>query len=239
MKLEIVNGIHTVQYSPVTANGRCIVVIPALFDEKRCSHRAVTAFCHALSLQGFFVIHADLTGTGNSQGDMCELNKGDWIADINALITKMADYEVTIISLRAGALFTANADLTNVKKVILCQPVTNGANMIKQMKTRRMVQNSVTGEAPVIDEYELDGEILSSELYQELSGLVMPTVPPVDYKILQFSFNARIMPEFQKLNTQWGGGEDKLKCYVHEPFWNSHSPGEYLDLIKIITDEVE
>lgn len=238
MKLEIINGIHTVQYSSLSNNGRGVLVIPPLFDEKRSAHRAVTTFCDVLSQDGYFVIHPDLTGTGNSQGDMREMKNGQWIADINGIITSMKGYKITIIAIRAGALFAVNADLKNVKNMILCQPITNGANMIKQMKTRRMVQNSVTGEAPVIDENELDGEILSAELYAELNAISFPVDPPVDYKIVQFSFNTRVMAELQKLNTMWGGGEEKIKTYIHEPFWNSHSPGEYTELLKIITDEV-
>ena len=236
MKLEIVNGIHTTQYMPITSNGKGILVIPALFDEKRSSHRAVATFCDALSKVGYFVIHADLTGTGNSQSDMQELKKGQWIDDINGLINTMEEYEITLIAIRCGALFAANADLNKLKKMILCQPIINGANMIKQMKTRRMVQNSVTGEAPIIDEYELDGEILSTDLYTELSEMTMPATAPINYKILQFSFNTRVMADFQKLNNMWGGNDDKIKPYIHEPFWNSHSPGEYTDLVKIITD---
>ncbi len=238
MNIDIINGLHVVKYQPESSNGKSILVISPLFDEKRSAHRAISTFSTALSEKGYLVLHPDLSGTGNSNGDMCLLEKGKWISEVNGLINALNEYEITIIAFRAGALFAANADLSKIRKLILCQPMTNGTNMIKQIKTRRMVQNSVTGESPEINDFELDGEVLSAELYSELSELIMPNVPPCDYKIIQFSFNNRIMAEYQKLNNMWGGDDEKVNTYIHEPFWNSHSPGEYIELINIISNEV-
>ncbi len=76
-----------------------------------------------------------------------------------------------LLGCRAGALLAAQAaaDGLSVERLILWQPVVSGRGYLGQLRTRRMVQEKMTGEEPVeVGKYEVEGQELSPEFYTEL-----------------------------------------------------------------------
>ena len=231
---------YAMLYLPAGAPRARVLLVPPLFEEKRCAHRALTTCARALAQAGAAVLVPDLAGTGNSGGTPAEIRLQDWLDDLRdaeAYLREHADAPSRLIALRAGVLPVLQAGLA-MERVLLWQPVLSGKSYLRQLRTRRMIQDAVTGEAPPVGPHEVEGQELSPVFFAELEALSLPEAPPPgDLRLLQCSFNTNLLTEYTRLVARWGEEKVKTRCLVAEPCWNAHTPGRYTNLAAAVVEE--
>ncbi len=220
-------------------------MLSPLFEEKRCASRVFLTCAQELAQAGASVLQPDLYATGNSAGRLSDIDLERWLSDVrNAAewLRARAGGPLYLLGCRAGALLAAQAAAAglSVERLIFWQPVVSGRGYLGQLRTRRMVQEKLTGEEPVeVGKHEVEGQELSLELYTELEQLTLPA-PPLDseVRLLQCSFNEKLLSEYDRLLAQWGAERVRVRCLIAEPFWNPHTPGAYRELAMALTEEV-
>jgi pimeloyl-ACP methyl ester carboxylesterase len=237
--------LHAVLYAPEgTARGN-VCLVSALFEEKRSAHRTMVDFARALGRAGWWVLHPDLAGNGNSPGDLTTLAVEDWISNVvDSVAYLRARSGVTLTALvgvRAGALIAGRAAgvLDPPPAMLhLWQPVIDGGKYLSQMQTRRRIQDGLTGreegEAEEVGGVmDVDGFAVGPALYAGLQALrlaeeTLPAGMPV--QILQISARDRLLPDYQALQVAWGE-RAAVQVQTARPFWNPHTPDRYDDVI--------
>jgi len=226
-------------YLPAGSPRSRVLMVPPLFEEKRCAHRALTTCARALAAAGAAVLVPDLAGTGNSGGTLAEIRLETWLEDLHAaeaFLRERTDVPSCLITLRAGVLPAVQAGLAP-ERFLLWQPVLSGKSYLRQLRTRRMIQDSITGEAPPVGPFEVEGQELSPVFYAELEALSLTNAPAGDLRLLQCSFNTNLLTEYTRLVARWGEEKVKTRCIVAEPCWNAHTPGRYADLAAALVEE--
>jgi len=232
-------GQHGMLYLPAgTPRARALLISP-LFEEKRAAHRALTTCARALAGAGAAVLAPDLTATGNSGGALAETALSRWLDDLaaaDALLRARAAAPLCLIGCRAGALLAVHAHGFAPHRQLLWHPVLAGKSYLRQLRTRRKIQDSLTGDATQLDPREIEGVILSEALFTALEGLAMPEAPPPgDVRLLQCSFHDTLLTEYARLCDRWPAL--RPRCIVAEPFWNPHAPGGYAELAAAVVEE--
>jgi hypothetical protein len=239
--------LHASYYAPAAHPERAVLLIPPLFEEKRCAHRAMTTCAQALAAAGVAVLHPDFFGVGNSHGALTEIALDRWLDDLHAaadyLAERTANTPLTMLACRAGALLAAQAIAAggiSPAKLLLWHPVTHGRGYLHQLKTRRMIQDSITGEAPPeVGPYEVEGHALSPALFAEFQALQLPAkLPGTALTLIQCSFNDKLLAEYERLLAQWGVEALPVRRIICEPFWRPHTPTDYHALVLAIVEEV-
>ncbi|MES2263020.1 MAG: hydrolase 2, exosortase A system-associated [Pseudomonadota bacterium] len=107
-------------------------------DEMNKSRRMAALQARALAAQGYGVLQLDLYGCGDSSGDLRDASWDIWKDDIAAAcqwLTQRLDAPLTLWGLRLGALLAldyAHGAAHPVERLLLWQPVQNGAVFLKQ-----------------------------------------------------------------------------------------------------------
>ncbi|OPZ83503.1 MAG: hypothetical protein BWY76_02241 [bacterium ADurb.Bin429] len=182
------------------------------------------------------------SGTGNSAGSLTDMSLARWSADLCAAGEALAgDTPLILLACRAGALLAARAlaDGLTADRLLLLQPVTGGKEYLRQARTRRMIQDKLTGDPPETHPREIEGQVLAEALLADLEAARLPDAPPIaDTRIIQCSFNEKPVKEYADLLSRWNLPADSLRALVHEPFWLPHSPGAYAALAAAIVEEM-
>lgn len=238
--------LHAVVYRPKGTGGGNVCLVPALFEEKRSAHRAMVDFARALAGAGWWVLHLDLAGSGNSPGDLRTLRWEDWVANVVDAVAwlrrRSGQVPTVLVGVRAGALIAAPAAAAVEPPPLalhLWQPVVDGGKYLSQMQTRRRIQDGLTGHAETAPEgpgeiADVDGFAVGPALYASLQArrLEEEKLPPeMPVQILQISARERLLPDFQALQQAWGE-RTAVRVRVARPFWNPHTPDRYDDLIE-------
>jgi hypothetical protein len=229
--------LHAMLFLPEGQPRAAVVLVPPLFEEQRCAHRALHVAAGALAASGAAVLHINLTATGNSAGSLAEVTIDRWHADVRAaaaFLRERTDVPLTFLGCRAGALLAATAGIA--ADLLLLQPVTAGKEYLRQTRTRRAIQDKLTGSAVPVEPDELEGQVLSAALTDGLEALRMPEAPPGHVRLLQCSFNDRLLVEYAALQAQWPAMT--VRAVVQEPFWLPHTPGTYAVLAEALAAEV-
>jgi exosortase A-associated hydrolase 2 len=107
-------------------------------DEENLSHRVIVETARAFARQGFPVLRFDMSGCGDSEGELGDVTIDDWIEDIKEAIavykmeTKLNHYILWGLRLGAGLALVYAARYGAVCPLILWQPVINFSDYIKK-----------------------------------------------------------------------------------------------------------
>ncbi len=191
--------LHGVYYAPCGERRASVLMLSPLFEEKRCAARVMLTCAQELAQAGTAVFQPDLYATGNSAGRLSDVDLARWLSDVRnatAWLRQRAGGPLYLLGCRAGALLAAHAAARGISidRLILWQPVVSGRGYLGQLRTRRMVQEKLTGEEPVeVGKHEVEGQELSPEFYSEFEQLTLPA-PPLDseVRLLQCSFNEKL-----------------------------------------------
>lgn len=110
---------------------KLVVICPPLFDEYRRSYRALADFSLACTEKGFHVLRFDYIGTGDSYGDLSEVNSTDeWVDNIDQAIDEgcalSGAEDVILVAVRFGATLAANCKHPSVVRRVLWDPLASG-----------------------------------------------------------------------------------------------------------------
>jgi pimeloyl-ACP methyl ester carboxylesterase len=236
--------LHALWVVPAAPPRAGVVLLSPLLDEKRCAHRALVSGARALAAAGVAVLLPDLTGTGNSAGQLAEATVPRWVDDIHAAMAFVAgrvEAPPILIGCRAGALLAVEALAHGAapSRLLLLHPVLAGKSYLSQLKMRRKIQTELTGgEAPVLGAHELDGEDLSPTLWDAIAALALPaTLPAPPTRLLQCAHAEKLLTEYARLSERWGDGLI-TRPLICEPFWTPHTPSIYAALAAALVEEV-
>lgn len=141
-------------YYPVPADqGVCGALLYAapFGEEMNRSRRATALTARALAAQGWAVLHLDLYGCGDSDGDFGEARWDTWKADLALGHSWLAAHTGQVVGLwgvRLGALLAldyARAAPAPVACFVLWQPVLRGGVYLNQMLRQRLASEMLAG----------------------------------------------------------------------------------------------
>ena len=126
-----------------------IVYCHPFADEQNLSHRIAVNTARELAKNGFPVLRFDLSGCGDSEGDLTDVTIDDWKEDISLAI-KIIEQMVKIdmvglwgLRLGAGLILLHEHAYQNISLMILWQPIMDFSLYIKQFIRREvLVQRS-------------------------------------------------------------------------------------------------
>jgi alpha/beta superfamily hydrolase len=126
-----------------SAAPRAVVVLCYPFGQEYMrAHKAFRQVAVLLSRKGLPVLRFDYSGTGDSAGDGTETTLEDWVADVGAAIEearrRSGATQVRLGGLRLGATLAALAarDRAEVERLVLWDPVVNGAGFLRDTEPR-------------------------------------------------------------------------------------------------------
>jgi pimeloyl-ACP methyl ester carboxylesterase len=157
------------------------IICPPLFSEGMRTQFALREVAIALAESGQHVLRFDYRGTGDSSGTLAEMRVSDWLEDIQAVIREGLDVtganRVNFVGVRAGALFLCRAlrEQQLADKVVLWDPISNGADYIGQLRRiqSRMVDrnNYLSRRSRKLASEELGGHRITEALRKDIEHL--------------------------------------------------------------------
>ena len=158
------------------------LVVPPLFGELVQSHRALVTLCNRLELLGMPAMFFDLTGTGDSAGDLDDASVSRWEEDIartvEELTTRTQAREIVLISCRMSATIALKIAALDpmISRLVLWQPVAHGDAYLKELRSVHAANTTLYTtqiEHPDPDLIDLIGFSVPRRLATELSKVSM------------------------------------------------------------------
>ena len=232
-------------------------------DEMNKSRRMAALQARALAERGYGVLQLDLHGCGDSAGEFAEARWQGWLADLDAAcgwLRAQVDAPLTLWGLRLGALLAldfVHAGARPVERLLLWQPVTNGATFLNQF-LRLLTANAMLaagaegGEADKADkaqggaalrarllggeQLEVAGYELAPALAAALDTLDAAKLAPRACPVHWFDAGAPerpVAPALERLLRGWR--EQGVDLHLHRlafaPFWSTQEITESAELI--------
>lgn len=131
-------------HAPGTAVRGCVVACAPMGEEMNKSRRMMALQARALARAGWAVVHLDLAGTGDSDGQLDTVRWSDWCDDIALAALWIRnrhpdtrDGPLCLWGLRAGALLAMDAMHRHIESLgdahlLLWQPLSQGAPQVQQ-----------------------------------------------------------------------------------------------------------
>ncbi len=130
-----------------------VLLVPPFAEEMNRSRRMLTLLAEALAGKGCHVVMPDLFGTGDSEGGFSEASWSGWLEQLACCVHNMksayAIESYSLVALRAGALLAADymkCCANNPEKLLLWQPVIDGAAYLSQFLRLRLTSGMLSGE---------------------------------------------------------------------------------------------
>jgi len=216
---------------------RTAMILPSLFEEYRCSHRIIYELCHALSKAGVIALFPKLTGLGNDDEFLAAANMDVWRGELeraNDFLSQRSTFH-TIIPFRIGALFTSGlcAD-----RFIFWHPALSGQKFLRQLRVRREIQNKITGDIVLLEEGDLEGQIASRQLRDDLTDYIFTLPKKGEIIITQQSAGAVLFSEYAQLVNENPDRNIHTNVMMADSYWYPHSPTDYSAVISHLVNEV-
>jgi exosortase A-associated hydrolase 1/exosortase A-associated hydrolase 2 len=231
-----------------------VVHAPAFAEEMNKSRPMVNHQARNLAAQGFCVVVPDLFGTGDSSGEFGDASWQRWRQDLTSVIgwvVGQGGHDVCLWGLRLGcllALDVARANVDQVSRLILWQPVVAGKGFMTQFLRLRMAANlgdssahsptTLRAQAEQGASIEVAGYLLSPQLVREVDSVdAVAFLPPpqVDTCILELAREegAPVTSGSRGLLDSWKAAGIHAKCQVArgEPFWATQEIAMAPDLL--------
>lgn len=145
-------------HPPVGGAGGALTVICApLFSEYLRTHAALRALAVALSQAGQHVLRFDYLGTGDSAGELEQIEAADWLEDIALAVDEGREISgssaLQLLCVRAGALLACRSlnATRGARRIVLWDPVADGAAYVQAL---RHEQAAVCARNPHLDPAE-------------------------------------------------------------------------------------
>lgn len=169
-----------------SGNAKGLVVhAPAFAEEMNKSRRMVAVQARALCAGGWTVLRPDLLGCGDSEGDLTDATWEAWVDDLADSCRWLREHEpaaanapLVLWGLRMGALLAQEVAirLGDVDRLLLWQPVTNGAQALQQFLRIGTASQLMAGDA-VTSAQDKPAAVLASGRTVEIGGyLISPAL---------------------------------------------------------------
>lgn len=152
------------EHIPEKVNYSPFIFLNPIFDEKKRSQKFYAETARKLSAKGSPVIRFDYYGTGDSEGDLFELNLKNIYNVVKELIKllrgKYSIDKVNLLGLRLGAdiaLSIANK-ISTISKLILIEPIVIGKLYLNEQRLRRKIFFKLHNIENSKEHLDIDGE---------------------------------------------------------------------------------
>lgn len=232
-------------YPATVARNIGVVFCQPFTDEKNTSHIVITNTARQLALIGFHVLRFDLSGCGDSQGEMDEFTVFDWLRDVEAAVSAMKSKtsvkRIVLWGLRfgGGLALLHSAKNPDISSLILWQPVLDFKEHINQFLFKKFASqdgfkalqgNSVS---KLINELTDSGGIhvigypITKDMYDSFIQISEePFSIRPEYNMLLISISPFEEPVLKiKRYIESFGNEKSDFHYTHflaEPFWDRY-----------------
>ncbi|WP_394780935.1 hydrolase 2, exosortase A system-associated [Undibacterium sp.] len=155
--LETESGQRFCLYHPphaansVTEPAGAVIYVHPFAEEMNKSRRMAAMQSRALAAQGYAVLQMDLFGCGDSAGDFVDARWDSWKDDLHRAqhwLMMRSEAPISVWGLRLGALLAldfARDARSDIDKVVLWQPVVNGAQYLTQFFRLLLANDMITG----------------------------------------------------------------------------------------------
>jgi exosortase A-associated hydrolase 2 len=252
-------SIFAVHYAPRRASppSCAVLYLPPFAEEMNRSRRMASLQARALAACGIAVLLVDPYGTGDSVGEFREARWSLWLDDVTAAadwLERRTTAPTCLWGLRLGALLavaSASKHPERFKRLLLWQPVLDGAAMLNQF-LRVRVASSMAGRVETMaelraqlakgDAVEVSGYKVSGELAREMEAVRMRSLPldravKVDWLEIASEAGERLAPASQSLIDSWraGGVAVASTTVAGDPFWSLQETTVVPDLLEATT----
>lgn len=236
-----------------TSTKGSVLYLHPFAEEMHKSRHMAALQARALAQSGYAVLQIDLTGCGDSTGDFADANWSTWLDDArlgHAWLREATGLSITLWGLRTGGLLAAEAAcrLDAVDRLILWQPVTDGAQFLTQFLRIKVASEAFRNSkdqtsTPTLKaqleqgvEVEVGGNMLSPSMARELGSAELADIKPpcpVNWLDTCVGPELRINSGSQGVIDAWQAkGVDVQAQIVNAlPFWNTQEIRECPDLI--------
>ncbi len=187
--LQITTGALAAQLHASSSVLQTLLIMPPLFEERKCCQRTVTTLCR--QLPDTTVLRVDLRGSGDSPPPDSDYTLADWLAEWRETAAALRQRHPHVpqiwLGIRTSALLVlqqaaASPPAAQPDAVILWEPVT-GPDFLRQLLQRRQVNEMLAyGKARRSrqamaqawqdgESVDCDGYALTPRLHQELQQL--------------------------------------------------------------------
>ena len=251
MFLDSAPGQRFCLYHP--PRGACrgaLVYLHPFAEEMNKSRRMAALQARALSALGVGVLQIDLHGCGDSDGEFGEARWDGWLRDTGAACAWLEaelGRPVGVWGLRLGALLAlayAHRAARAPERLLLWQPVLNGATYLTQFLRLRVAGSMLDPEAPAAGTrqlreqltaghaLEVAGYMLAPELAATIDTLDAVTLAPpcpTDWLEVVADIERAIAPAALRVAAAWGG--QTIGKVAGPAFWSTQEMTECPQLL--------
>ena len=140
--------LHSVSFLPQSSAEpeHWVLHLPAFAEEMNMCRQMVAAQSRRFSEMGFGVLVFDYSGTGDSEGELCDVDWSQWRAEAEGLIRWLLQRGAKTITLwgcRLGTLMAMDVAARPefqpyIRQVLLWQPILSGKQFVKQFLRHRL-----------------------------------------------------------------------------------------------------
>ncbi len=204
-------------YWPGASDRAPVLLLPPLLEEMNRSRRQLHDLAEALAARGLPVLLPDLTGTGDSGGELATLDWSIWQADIRCMRDWLAAHHSPpplLCAMRAGALLMAeHSDCPQ----LAIAPIFSGSQQLQQWLRLKKMAARMAGETLTdaglqaelaTSGVEVAGYWLSAAFAASLAAVnvPLPVLPHAPRGLLELISAAEPSPALQdavRLGWQW------------------------------------
>jgi exosortase A-associated hydrolase 2 len=250
-----------IYHAPADAHARrgAVVYVHPFAEEMNKSRRMAALQSRRLAAAGFSVLQIDLHGCGDSSGDFVDARWETWVRDVKAAVgwlKERVDAPVSLWGLRLGALLAADVARDpgmGIDRLLLWQPVVNGAQFLSQFLRLRLAGEMLASGAATTAIHELRSalargdslQIAGYEVHPELASAIeqlnltsmVPTVKQVLWIDVAADAALPMRPAARRVLdvSRAAGLETRAATVVGEPFWATIEIAECEELLVATT----
>jgi hypothetical protein len=217
-----------------------------LFDERKCAHRFSYQLKNTFLAAGLTLERFDYRGTGEAAGDFKDIS----LETLRRDVSQQANGDkICLIGLRLGASLALDYSVRNseaVRKMVLLEPIVNGAQYVDYLYRKQHIKDLMTGKSVGIprdngyvniEGYKTNVHFLEQVKSLDLIEKAKENLPKSSVLIIQISNYSKIDPEIAVLAKQLESSAKQIIFKnVNMPiFWERLPCSDYIKLTEIIS----
>ena len=178
---------------------KAVLVVPPFAEEMNRSRRMMHLLSRRMAALGLRGVRPDLSGTGESDGELASSDWATWVDDLTAVADEVRRDSriVAVVGIRLGALLALSAaDRMAADRMVLWEPVASGRAQVDELLRLRVMADRFATRGPAssietlrgslqrqdrlrVAGYELGSRLVGSLDGVTLEGLLAASVKPV------------------------------------------------------------
>jgi esterase/lipase len=233
------------------------VIVHPFAEEKKSAHRILFELANLITEQGYYVLMFDLSGCGDSEGNLLATTLDDWFEELECLNdyfqTSHSLHKVHYLGLRLGA-FMAGIYRTKTRKgerILMLEPVINPeeyfrkvlkSKLFKELLTQGNIsskRNELIDDLKKDKSLDFDGHEIGTAFYKsivlhkdEFYAITMDNI-----SLINISLTGKVSKEYQRLIDEGIVKKENLQTLKMEPFWERiESSPDISELKKLVVN---